>query len=195
MSSEEVIGGHSVLVLFLTQTKSSEAETFFSISYDAKQVRISWENHLSTGFPLSYSTKSIITVARAVQNLGRNGLLQAGRFSNGQNFFIKLAQTCDKQMVKISERYLKPLLSNSKSTKFCCWPLPTKWAFCTFGCLKWPFGWQRSTTKFGWFWITQKWFEILSPNFYHIKYLYNVNFSPNVKFIAALKMDNPPKPF
>ena len=103
---------HSVLVLFLTQTKSSEAETFFSISYDAKQVRISWENHLSTGFPLSYSTKSMITVARAVQNLGRNGLLQAGRLSNGKKIFIKLAQTCEKQMVKISERYLKPLLSN-----------------------------------------------------------------------------------
>ena len=57
-------------------------------------------------------------VARAVQNLGRNGPLRAGRLSNGKNFFIKLAQTCDKQMVKISERYLKPLLSNSKLTKF-----------------------------------------------------------------------------
>ena len=146
-----------MLVLFLTQTKSSEAETFFSISYDAKQVRISWENHLSTGFPLSYSTKSIITVARAVQNLGRNGLLQAGQLSNGKNFFIKLAQTCDKQMVKISERYL-----------IHCPPWTTKWAFCTFSCLKWPFGWQRSATKFGWFWITQKWFEISFWNFHHL---------------------------
>ena len=109
---------HSVLVLFLTQTKSSEAETFFSISYDAKQVRISWENHLSTGFPLSYSTKSIITVARAVQNLGRNWPLPAGQLNNSKFFFIKLAQTYDEQMVKISERYLKPLLSNSKLTKF-----------------------------------------------------------------------------
>ena len=59
-----------------------------------------------------------ITVARAVQNLGRNGPLWAGRLSNGKNFFIKLAQTCDEQMVKISERYLKLLLSNSKLTKF-----------------------------------------------------------------------------
>ena len=57
-------------------------------------------------------------VAKAVQNLGRNGLLQAGRLSTGKNFFIKLVQTCDKQMVKFSERYLKPLLSNSKLTKF-----------------------------------------------------------------------------
>ena len=57
------------------------------------------------------------TVARAVQNLGRNGPLRAGPLSKGKNFFIKLAQTCDEQMVKISERYLKPLLSNSKSTR------------------------------------------------------------------------------
>ena len=57
-------------------------------------------------------------VARAVQNLGRNGPLQAGQLSKAKNFFIKLAQKCDKQMVKISERYLKPLLSNSKLTKF-----------------------------------------------------------------------------
>ena len=58
------------------------------------------------------------TVTRALQNLGRNGPLRAGRLSNGKYFFIKLAQTCDEQMVKISERYLKPLLSNSKLTKF-----------------------------------------------------------------------------
>ena len=157
-----------MLVLFLTQTKSSEAETFFSISYDAKQVRISWENHLSTGFPLSCNTKSIITVSRAVQNLGRNGLLQAGWLSNGQNFFIKLAQTYDKQMVKISERYLKPLLSNSKSTKFHCPPWTTKWAFCTSGCLKWPFGCPRWTIKFGLFRITQKRFEISFWFFHHL---------------------------
>ena len=59
-----------------------------------------------------------IMVARAVQTLGRNGPLKAGRLSNGKKFFIKLAKTCDEQMVKISERYLKPLLSNSKLTKF-----------------------------------------------------------------------------
>ena len=57
-------------------------------------------------------------VARAVQNLGQNGPLQAGQLSKAKNFFIKLGQTCDTQMVKISERYLKPLLSNSKLTKF-----------------------------------------------------------------------------
>ena len=59
-----------------------------------------------------------ITVARAVQNLGRNGPMRAGWLNNGKNIFIKLAQTCDEQMVKNSERYLKPLLSNSKLTKF-----------------------------------------------------------------------------
>jgi hypothetical protein len=57
-------------------------------------------------------------VARAVQNLGQNGPLQEGQLSKAKNFFIKLAQTCGKQMVKISERYLKLLLSNSKLTKF-----------------------------------------------------------------------------
>ena len=59
-----------------------------------------------------------IMVARAVQNLGQNGPLRAGRLSNVKFFFLKLAQTYDKQMVKISERHLKPLLSNSTLTKF-----------------------------------------------------------------------------
>ena len=56
-------------------------------------------------------------VPRAVQNLGRNGLLRAGQLSNGKKFFIKLAQTYDEQMIKISERYLKPLLSKGPSIK------------------------------------------------------------------------------
>ena len=125
-------------------------------------------------------------VARAVQNLGQNGPLQAGQLSKAKSFFLKLAQTCDEQMVKISERYLKPLLSNSKSTKFCCWPLPTKWAFCTFGCLKWPFGWQRSTTKFGWFWITQKWFEISFWNFHHLFITCLCKFDEKIFAVAQL---------
>jgi hypothetical protein len=61
---------------------------------------------------------STTMVARAVQNSGRSGSLRAGKLSNGKIFFIKLAQTCDEQMLKISERYLKPLLSDSKLTKF-----------------------------------------------------------------------------
>ena len=56
-------------------------------------------------------------VARAVQNLGQNGPLQAGQLSKAKNFFIKLAQTYDKQMVKISERYLNLHLSNSQLTE------------------------------------------------------------------------------
>ena len=42
---------HSVLVPFLTKTKSSEAETAFSNFYDVKQVQIKQKIHLLTGFP------------------------------------------------------------------------------------------------------------------------------------------------
>ena len=68
----------------------------------------------------NFFRKKILTimVTRAVQNLGWNGPLRAGQLSNSKKLFSKLAQTCDEQMVKISERYLKPLLSNSKLTKF-----------------------------------------------------------------------------
>lgn len=52
------------------------------------------------------------------------------------NFFLVSYHLLFKKIVKISERYLKSLLSNSKSTKFHCPPWTTKWAFCTSGCLK-----------------------------------------------------------
>ena len=40
--------------IFSTQTKSSKDETSFSTCYNVKEVRISQEKHLSSGFPLSY---------------------------------------------------------------------------------------------------------------------------------------------
>ena len=57
------------------------------------------------------------TVARAVQDFGQNGPLLAGWLSNSKNFAVNLAQTCDKQMLKISERYLNSSLSNCKITE------------------------------------------------------------------------------
>ena len=45
-------------------------------------------------------------VARDIQSFGRNGPWQAGCLSFGQNFFVKFAETCDEQMLKISRRYL-----------------------------------------------------------------------------------------
>ena len=49
---------HSALLSFSTQTKSSEDKIFFSTCYDVKEVRISQEKHLSSGFPLSYQLTS-----------------------------------------------------------------------------------------------------------------------------------------
>ena len=46
-----VIIDHSVLVPFLTETKSFEAETAFSNFYDVKQVQIKQKIHLLAGFP------------------------------------------------------------------------------------------------------------------------------------------------
>ena len=41
----------SAPLMFLTKTKKSEDETFFPTYYDTKQIRISQEKHLSSGFP------------------------------------------------------------------------------------------------------------------------------------------------
>ena len=49
---------HSAPLGFSTQTKSSEDKTSFGTCYDVKEVRISQEKHLSSGFPLSYQLKS-----------------------------------------------------------------------------------------------------------------------------------------
>ena len=56
-------------------------------------------------------------VARGIQSFGQNGLWLAGWLSNGQKFFVKFAQTCDEQMLKISSRYLDPFLCNRWFTK------------------------------------------------------------------------------
>ena len=60
-------------------------------------------------------------VAREFQNFGRNGPLLAGKLSNGKNFVVNLAQTCDEQMLKISERYLDSYLNHCKITNFIIW--------------------------------------------------------------------------
>ena len=57
------------------------------------------------------------TVARGVQNFGRNGLWRAGCLSNGLNFHVNLAHTCDEEMLKISERYLHSCVSNGQITE------------------------------------------------------------------------------
>ena len=49
-------------------------------------------------------------VARGIQSFGRNRPWLAGWLSNGQNFFLKFAHTSDKQMLKISSRYLDSCL-------------------------------------------------------------------------------------
>ena len=49
-------------------------------------------------------------IARGIQSFGRNGPWLAGWLSNGQNFHLKFAQTCDEQMLKISCRYLNSFL-------------------------------------------------------------------------------------
>ena len=53
-----LIGPHSAPLAFSTKTKSSEEETSFGTFYDVKEVRISQEKHLSSGFPMSYQLNS-----------------------------------------------------------------------------------------------------------------------------------------
>ena len=61
-------------------------------------------------FFFSFWNISTNMVARGIWSFGRNGLWLAGWLSNGQNFCVKFAQTCDKKMLKISSRYLNPYL-------------------------------------------------------------------------------------
>ena len=58
----------------------------------------------------SFSNISTNMVARGIQSFGQNGPWLAGWLSNGQNFFLKFAQTWDEQMLKISSRYLDSYL-------------------------------------------------------------------------------------
>ena len=65
----------------------------------------------------SFQNISTNKVPRGVQSLGRNWLWLAGWLGNCKNFFVNLAQICDKQMLKISERYLDFSLSNGQITE------------------------------------------------------------------------------
>ena len=56
-------------------------------------------------------------VARGVQSFCRNGPWRAGCLSNGLNFYVNLAHTCDEEMLKISGRYLDSCLSNGQITE------------------------------------------------------------------------------
>ena len=57
-------------------------------------------------------------VAWGIQSFGQNGPWLVGRLSNGQNFFVKFAQTCDEQMLKISRRYLDSYLIYGWITRY-----------------------------------------------------------------------------
>ena len=65
-------------------------------------------------FFLNISTN---TVTRGIQSFGRNGPWRAGGLKCGQVFFVKFAQTCNEQMLKISRRYLDLYLSYGEMTK------------------------------------------------------------------------------
>ena len=65
----------------------------------------------------SFQKISTNTVARGVSSFGRNGPWLAGWLSNGQNFFVNLAQTWDEDMLKISGRYLDFWMSNGQITE------------------------------------------------------------------------------
>ena len=86
-----------------------------------KDIQISF--HWGTGIGLksaqffSFLKISTNTAARGVPNFGRNGLWRAGCLSNGLNFYVNLAHTCDKEMLKISGRYLDSCLSNGQITE------------------------------------------------------------------------------
>ena len=59
----------------------------------------------------SFLNISTNTVARGIQSFGQNGPWLASCLSYGQNFFKKITQACDEQMLKISRRYLDSSLS------------------------------------------------------------------------------------
>ena len=66
-------------------------------------------------------------VARGIQNFGRNGPWRAGCLSRGLNFYVNLAHTCDKEMLKISGRYLDSCLSNGQITEKMLQPMDPLW--------------------------------------------------------------------
>ena len=66
-------------------------------------------------------------VPRGVQNFGWNGPWRAGCLSRGLNFYVNLAHTCDKEMLKISGRYLDSCLSNGQITEKMLQPMDPLW--------------------------------------------------------------------
>ena len=90
----------------------------------------------------SFCNISTNMVARGVQSFGLNGPWLAGHLSYGQNFFLKFAQTCDEQMLKISRRYLDSSLSNDWITEKLLSLLPPQWTLWPLWGQKWPLWWQ-----------------------------------------------------
>ena len=87
----------------------------FAIPSERQLILVS--NLTKIFFEKKFQQVRLLELSKIWAEMDRCGL-RGGRLSNGKIFFIKLAQTYDEQMLKISERYLKPLLSNSKLTKF-----------------------------------------------------------------------------
>ena len=91
----------------LAQQKNSKRHFLADISKSFQEVtQIGPESHHF----FSFSNISTNMVARGIQSFGQNGPWLAGWLSNGQNFFLNFAQTWDKQMLKISSRYLDSCL-------------------------------------------------------------------------------------
>ena len=116
----------------------------------------------------SFSNISTNMVARGIQSFGRNGPWLAGWLSNGQNFFVNLAQTWDEEMLKISGRYLDSSLSNVQITEKLLSHLPPQWSFLTSQWSKCPLWWQVAQQISSYSVITQTRIKISFWNFQHL---------------------------
>ena len=97
------IRGHLEVPGRSTRSKNFKTPFFEDICYSFNEgTHIGPEPHQL----FSFWDISTNTVARDIQSFGWNGPWQAGCLSFGQNFFVKFAETCDEQMLKISRRYL-----------------------------------------------------------------------------------------
>ena len=77
---------------------------FFKIYW--KILSRGYSNGSRTSPFFSFWNISTNMVARGIQSFGQNGPWLAGWLRNAQNFFVKFAQICDEQMLKISGKYL-----------------------------------------------------------------------------------------
>ena len=85
----------------LTHSKNSKTPFFKGIENSFHEfTHIGLEPHQI----FSFYNISTNTVARDIESFGRNRPWLAGWLSFGQIFFVKFAQTCDEQMLKISRR-------------------------------------------------------------------------------------------